>query len=300
MAQTMLSLVGEQPVPNVLPIRHCQPSEVVLVHTHTTKRVSDNLAPLLEKSCKVIPYPVAAYDILKVRHSLEQLIEKHHWKGEGLVFNLTGGTKPMAWAAFQLAQELKAEFVYLQSEGGKSLLYFYSFANNKLVLVKREEIAAQISIDDYLRAHDLNGYKLQKSTQWLELLVYQTLKPHVSELIANVKFGILEIDFVVRLENQFGIIEAKSGESKKKKEAIDQLSTASQREFLGTFIKRLLVLKHPLGSDNKNLANAHNIIEIVLPSADEKDGLSEKDERLLIETVTKTLGGKSNQQGRLR
>src|SRR5207248_10739375 len=100
-------------------------------------------------------------------------------------------------------------------------------------------------------------------------LVCQTLKPHVSEIIANVKLWNLEIDLVVRLENQFGIIEAKSGDSEKKKEAIDQLSTASQREFLGTFIKRLLVLKRPLGSDNKKLAHAHNIIEIFLPSADE-------------------------------
>jgi len=206
----------------------------------------------------------------------------------------------MAWAAFQSAQELKAEFVYLQSEGGKSLLYLYSFADDTLSLLKKEEIAEHLSIDDYLRAHGLNEYKLQKKTQWFEVLVCQTLKPHVSEIIANIKLGTLEIDFIVRLENQFGIIEAKSGESKKKKEAIDQLSTASQREFLGTFIKRLLVLKQPLDSDNKNLANAHNIIEIVLPSADEKDGLSEKDRHLLIETVTTTLGRKGTQQDRLR
>lgn len=292
MSKTMLSLVGEQPVPNVLPIRHVQPREVALIHTHTTRRVSDNLVPLLKNNCKVIPYEVTAYDILKVRKSLEKLIEKYHWKVDELIFNLTGGTKPMAWAAFQLAQELKAEFVYLQSEGGKSLLYFYSFADGNLSLVKKQEIKAQLSIDDYLRAHGLKDYRLQKKIQWFELLVCQTLKPYVSEIVANVEIGTLEIDFVVRLENQFGVIEAKSGDSKKKKEAIDQLSTASQREFLGTFIKRILVQKQPLGSGNKKLANAHSIIEIVLPSADVNKGLSAEDKSLLIETMTKTLSGK--------
>jgi len=77
MSKTTLSLVGEQPVPNVLPIRHLQPTDVALIHTHTTKRVSDNLAPMLKKDCRVIPYEVTAYDILKVRHSLKDLIEKN-------------------------------------------------------------------------------------------------------------------------------------------------------------------------------------------------------------------------------
>lgn len=292
MSTTILSLVGEQPVPNILPIRHIQPKEVALIHTHTTRRVSDNLVPLLKAKCKVTPYEVTAYDILKAHKSLGKLVEKYHKNSDKLIFNLTGGTKPMAWAAYQLAQELKAEFVYLQSEGGKSLLYFYSFADGKLSLVKKQEIKSQLSIDDYFRAHGLNHYKLKKKAQWFEQLVYQTLKPHVSEIIVNVEIGTLEIDFVVRLENQFGVIEAKSGDSKKKKEAIDQLSTASQREFLGTFIKRILVQKQPLGSGNKKLADAHNIIEIVLPSADEHNGLSEIDKNLLVETVTKTLSGK--------
>jgi hypothetical protein len=292
MSKTMLCLVGEQPVPNILPIRHCRPKEVVLVHTHTTKRVSDNLAPLLRTDSRVVPFEITAYDILKVRNSLERLIESHHWKADDLIFNLTGGTKPMAWAAFQLAQELNAEFVYLQSEGGKSLLYFYRFVDGELALEKKEIISAQLTIDDYLRAHGLTKYRLNKRKQWFEELITQTLQPVVSEIISNVKLWTLEIDHVVRCETQFGIIEAKSGEGDKRKEAIDQLSTASQREFLGTFVKRFLIQKLPLGVDNKRLADAHSIVEIVLPSADEKAGLLEEDKRLLIETVTKTLGGK--------
>lgn len=198
----------------------------------------------------------------------------------------------MAWAAFQLAQELNAEFVYLQSEGGKSLLYFYRFVDGELALEKKEIISAQLTIDDYLRAHGLTKYRLNKRKQWFEELITQTLQPVVSEIISNVKLWTLEIDHVVRCKTQFGIIEAKSGEGDKRKEAIDQLSTASQREFLGTFVKRFLIQKLPLGVDNKRLADAHSIIEIVLPSADKKAGLLEEDKRLLIETATKTLGGK--------
>ena len=60
MSKTMLCLVGERPVPNILPIRHCRPREVALVHTHTTKRVSDNLAPLLRTDCRVVPFEITA------------------------------------------------------------------------------------------------------------------------------------------------------------------------------------------------------------------------------------------------
>jgi hypothetical protein len=66
MPKTMLCLVGEQPVPTILPIRYCRPKEVVLVHTHTTKRVSDKLSPLLKTGCRVVPFEITAYDILKV------------------------------------------------------------------------------------------------------------------------------------------------------------------------------------------------------------------------------------------
>lgn len=293
MSKTMLCLVGEQPVPNILPIRYCQPDAVALIHTHTTKRVSDNLAPLLKKDYRVIPFEITAYDILKARNGLEKLIAAQQWRADELIFNLTGGTKPMSWAAFQLAQELSAEIVYLQSEGGQSLLYFYRFADGELKLEKKEIAAAQLSIKDYLHAHGLTTYHLNKRKQWFEELIRQALEPPVvSEIISNVKLWTLELDHVVRCETQFGIIEAKSGEGDKKKVGIDQLSTASQREFLGTFVKRFLVLKSPLGVDNKRLADAHGIIEIVLPSADENEGLSEEDKHLLIEIVTKNLGAK--------
>lgn len=49
-----------------------------------------------------------------------------------MIFNLTGGTKPMSLAAFLVAFQRKAPFVYFQTEGGHSLLFHY-----KLLMMDR-------------------------------------------------------------------------------------------------------------------------------------------------------------------
>ena len=46
-----ISLIGEQPMPNLLPIRHLCPDAVGLVHTERTRAVAANLKTLLEPLC---------------------------------------------------------------------------------------------------------------------------------------------------------------------------------------------------------------------------------------------------------
>lgn len=45
----MISLVGEQPVPNLLAVLHVRPEHVVLVCTERTKGVSERLRSVLKK-----------------------------------------------------------------------------------------------------------------------------------------------------------------------------------------------------------------------------------------------------------
>lgn len=291
MKQVMVCLVGEQPVPNLLPIRHCQPQEVVLAYSSTTKCVSNNLEQLLKGEFSVVSHEVPPYDIVAAQKELAEYLSQNRWQETDLLFNLTGGTKPMSLAAFRVAQEKVAPIVYLQSEGGESVLYRYTFDDSGLSLQERIILDELLTIGDYLSAHGLGNYQRRSETDQFQQIVFQALQPHVSEILPGVSVGALEIDLLIRCGNQVGVAEVKSGKAAERKNSIDQLSTASQREFLGTYTKRFLILSRLLGTNNRALAEAHGHIIIELLD-DHSGGLSKKDQTRLVETVTRALGGK--------
>ncbi len=288
MKQVMVCLIGEQPVPNLLPIRHCQPQQVILVYSTTTKRVSDNLERLLKGKFVVLSHEVPPYDIVAAQKNLAEYLSQRNLQGTNLLFNLTGGTKPMSLAAFRLAQEQSVSVVYLQSEGGQSLLYRYEFDKGGLVLRERTVIGELLTIDDYLKAH-VGKYQQRRQKDDFEQLVLNALQPHVSEIISGVSIGAnIELDLTIRCGNQVGVAEVTTGEASKRK--IDQLNSASRREFLGIYTKRFLIISQTLESNNRLLAEAYNIIVIEL-LGDSSSGLSEENRKRLVEAVTKELGG---------
>jgi Holliday junction resolvase-like predicted endonuclease len=292
MQSIMICLIGEQPIPNLLPIRYLKPTEVALVYTKTSESVKQNLAEILNESCQIHEKEVPPYNLADVKIELEELLIEKGWNSSSnFTFNLTGGTKPMSLAAFRLAEQLRAKFVYFQSEGGKSLLYTYNFLNNEPILEKREEIDVNITIDDYLKAHGLD-YNRKEINEQFEELVFKSLQPSVCEIIRGVRVKSLDIDLVIRCGNQVGIAEVKTGRKAEKKEGIDQLSTASQREFLGTYTKRFLILSRKLGTDNRLLAEARNIRVIELLD-DHVNGLSENDKKHLVTEISNALNCKS-------
>lgn len=294
----MISLVGEQPVPSLLPIRHLVPDEVALIHTHASKKVSDNLRPLLEKSSRVIPFEVTAYDILKIKKSLDDFVSSHRWQPGDLTFNLTGGTKPMSLAAFQLAQELRANVAYLQSEGGRSLLYTYVWREEQLALHGRQEISPLLSIDDFLRCHGLGDYKLTYSNSQndfggeFETAVFRALKSVCDEVVQGIRFlrfPHVELDFIFRIGNQIGIGEAKTGVEAGKKNSIDQLNSATHREFLGTYTRKFLFMNGRLTPNNRKLIDAYRINAVELNEPLVKGSLGKSDRKKLAERISKSL-----------
>jgi hypothetical protein len=283
----MVCLVGEQPIPNLLPIRHCKPAQVILIETPTTKRIGDNLKRLLQPAFEIYSHPCPPYEIVAAQDALRDLLLRRVPKDPLLLFNVTGGTKPMCLATFQVASELRAPVVYLQSEGGENVLYRYSFQDDKLVLEKKEIIGELLNIDDYLRAHGL-AYSRQETKNLFERFVFDALRPHVSEIVSGVAVDTLEIDLVIRCQNQVGVAEVKSGKASQRKSGIDQLSTASQREFLGTYTKRLLIVDRNPGTNNQRLADAHGI-RVIRLSGDHRTGLSAEETDHLVRVAREVI-----------
>jgi len=250
----LVTLVGEQPIPNLLPVRALRPAQVLYVHTgrgpRGTEKVARRVARLVPESTPDFVL-VDAHDLIKARTQLQAKLAQE----TDLVFNLTGGTKPMAIAAYALSLERAVPFVYFQSEGPhgrevQSVLCHYRFEQGAPVLVRRESLApGLLSLDDYFRAHWEQGYDESGPSDErggdLERLVRAVLEGWVDEIKAGVRpRGFkeqVEIDLAIRCGNQVGIIEVKTGGAGSGKHAVDQLTTVAARELSGTYTARFVV-----------------------------------------------------------
>ncbi len=293
----MLSLVGEQPIPNLLAVLSVQPRHAVWVCTELTKAVSQRLRSVLKDrrvSVEDEPVNVAPYDMVDIESKLKTRIRKKSWSPDKIIFNLTGGTKPMALAAYRLAEQLSCPFLYVQSEGKKSTVYYYWFSERGPELKNADEVPPVLDIDLYLKAH-LEGYtETGEFKNEFEEMVHAVLQPELDEVKNSVKpvpqLGGLEIDLVLRCGNRVGIAEVKTGKKARSKEGIEQIITAAEQRFLGTYTEKFLILDREYELNNRQLADAHRITVIELPSA-QSGKLSEEDRRKLVDTVKKVLGG---------
>lgn len=287
----MILLVGEQPAPNLLPARRLRPAVAVLIHTTLTKSIAANLEMLLKPLCACRLCEVEPYHISQIYDRMARFVADEFSPEEPLMFNLTGGTKPMVLAAYRLAQERDSPFVYFQTEGKRSCLYRYAFAEGGVRLEAVEELPDTISLDDYLRAY-VGAYETDEPRDNLEREVHNVLAAtpdlEVLTCVRPRKLAALEVDFVVRYGNQVGI-----GEVKRKgaKAGIDQLNAVADQRYLGTYIAKFLVSAHPVDRNNRALAKAYNIEVIELPSFVDTGRLDDLDRQKLADAVLRRLGG---------
>ncbi|MDI6769879.1 MAG: DUF1887 family CARF protein [Anaerolineales bacterium] len=267
----LLSLIGEQPIPNLLPIRHFKPSTTLAVHSDFTQKAAARLEKLIAGQVAFWPLQVNAYDIHAIQTALLAEIQRRKLAASDLLFNLTGGTKPMSLAAYLVAAELGAPLVYLQSEGKRSRLFRYEFREGTPVLMADSILPGLIKIDDYLHvyvdAYTRKEFSLDQEGGRFERAIFDILAPAVDEILPGVNLqGAVDIDLVVRCGNQVGIVEVKLGLNKLKM-AIDQLNTAGGQKYLGTYTQKFLVSDQTWSerSNLKALAEARQITVIELP-----------------------------------
>jgi hypothetical protein len=230
-------------------------------------------------------WEVPPYDISGAQEKLSHYVSEQQWPLASVIFNLTGGTKTMALAAFHLAQEHGSPLLYLQSEGRQSLLHRYRWEGRRLVHLESTIIQESLTIDDYLRAHVGEYGRRRRKPDPYEQLISDALRVHVDEIMANVAIDPnIEIDLVVRRGNQVGVVEVTAGKADKEK--IDQLHSVTGREFLGTYTKRFLVARRALEANNRLLAQAYDIKVI-----EELGDLAGEAKNRLVQTIIKELGG---------
>jgi hypothetical protein len=295
---TMIALIGEQPIPNLLPAKYFDIEELILVCSNKTEKVANRLMKLVDNSHKLKVPPFNFDELLGIfKDKLTQ--------GD-LIFNLTGGTKMMAVAAYAIAAQKQSPFLYLDSQEHKSLLSKYDFRDGIPSRTSKKELPSLISIKEYLNAHldnfHVTGFSNKKGGDF-EKEVYEILnsdKSVIHETMSGVRpktqqkqDNRIEIDFVIRHNNQVGIIEVKDSKNKPKK-ALDQLAMAGGREYLGIYTTKFVVTSHEnIYDDLKPLAKERGIHIIEIPSYIRgKSQISPSDKEKLIITIKTQLCGK--------
>ena len=309
---TMIALVGEQTLPNFLPVLHFKPTNVVFVYTTRTQQTFEYLKVVLEKrKFNVQGVETDPYDITAITHTLnEELGKLLELTAQPLVFNLTGGTKTMCLAASQVAAQHNASVIYLQSERGKSVVDHYSWQNNQLCRQQPEQLPEYLRLCDMLDLQlgpgkddtgknrwEEKGPTIQKdnNSHLFELAIAQVLRDYGCEVMCGVKGknDQIDIDVMIGYQNQVGIIEAKTSDDGKigGLHGIKQLSTA-MRYLRGTYIQQFLVIN---GKPDDNLQMMCEILRIpIICLTSYKRGpssltLSQEDSETLLSEIDKIM-----------
>lgn len=295
----MVALVGGQPLPNVLPIRAFKPEAALLVYTSGTEAVYRRLESVLKNETSIFPLLVDAYDIPAIAADLDSRLREEDLHDYALEFNMTGGTKAMTLAAYQMAEQRQAPLMYLQSEGRQSRIYRYVWEQGQLQKSADDPVSPSITIDEFLTIH-LGG-----KDQWSQLgpnrdkggpferAIGAALRLHFDEVRSRISLmrGQIELDVVVRAGDQFGVIEAKSGNKGASLDGIRQLGNSGAGRYLGTYTQPFYVITVPLSYSHEEVVAVSRIKVISLPGYVEgSETLSDDDAKMLVDKVREGLG----------
>jgi hypothetical protein len=281
----LVSLIGEQPIPNLLAARQLAATRNLLFYAEKTRQVAEKLQQLLPGASLE---PIEPFDFEAALRAFETRCPPHS------IINLTGGTKVMAFAAYEFAHQKGLPAVYVESDQQRSRLFRLDPDYRQQAPL---ELPALITIEDYLRAFlgerfgarrvvpDNEGHRFEHT-------IAEAIRPVVDEAKEAVSLqGVVDLDLVVRCGNQVGILEAKLGKNDLK-HAIDQLNTAGGQKYLGTYTRKFLVSDQDWGafSDLKELAEARQITVIELPGSRGQASLSAENAAKLRQAVLSGLG----------
>ncbi|WP_376795014.1 restriction endonuclease [Thermogemmatispora sp.] len=297
---TMISLIGEQPLPNFLAILHYQPNQVLCLYSKITKGHFDRLQSTVQNhqhlSVSIRGIDVDPYNMVNIIDNLKRELYQQKLVSQDLIFNLTGGTKIMSLAAYQVAQEWKAPMLYLQSEQKQATIMLYQWKDNEPQQIDQQEIYSEhLTLKDILDLHLGTGAWYQNTKKRsdagarFEQTLADLLRADGYEILQNVRSsdGQEEIDIVVRFQNRYGAIEAKCKRSTPHNiEAIKQLVTSTKQ--LGSYVQRFYILTVPLPKEQRELVERLKIRTIILESY--KDGqLATEDRQKFLSDIAQVL-----------
>lgn len=166
-------------MPNIIPAVLYNPDKVILLATQQEKRTAEDISNVLNKNninCEIYKEFVSAYDLNSVSNALSNILNLY--TESELTLNITGGTKLMAIAAYELFRKHNMNIIYCDTFD-ENIIHF---KNGKIIFEKYTNL--KISVEDYLNAYGFKVDKSQNKTKPFENkeLIY-FIKDHLNEFI---------------------------------------------------------------------------------------------------------------------
>jgi hypothetical protein len=115
MSHIHVCLVSGQSIPNLIPLKmeDLAPQRVILLVSPDMEIQADRIEKVMKSwKIEVERYPISPYNLYSARKTC--LLDK--FKGESITLNVTGGTKIMALAAFEVFREMKKPIIYVDTQ----------------------------------------------------------------------------------------------------------------------------------------------------------------------------------------
>jgi len=116
MSDIHVCLVSSQPIPNLVPLKmeELVPQKVILLVSDDMKVQADRIKKVIESwKLKIERYPIAPYNLEAARETCLNILAK--FENDEVTLNVTGGTKIMALAAFEVFREMKKPIIYVDT-----------------------------------------------------------------------------------------------------------------------------------------------------------------------------------------
>lgn len=140
----LVSLVGGQSMPNILAALQYAPAEAVFLTTSASRYAYEDTKAVLEnRGIRCRPVKVSAYDMEEIERACRTIAQEY--RGKALVFNITGGTKPMSIGAFLVAIQEGSRVIYVDTHQ-EQILHLHPRAPS-------ERMTGVIDVPTYLRAY---------------------------------------------------------------------------------------------------------------------------------------------------
>jgi|JI10StandDraft_1071094.scaffolds.fasta_scaffold86633_4 hypothetical protein len=143
--KTHVCLVSDQPIPNLLPlcVSALKPDTVVLLTSNQKKEKAEFLKPVIESwGIKTDIISIDAYNLINAKNACLDVLKKYNTTDISL--NVTGGTKIMAFAAYEVFNMMR-----------KQIFYVDTFDKNIQIISEDTDIPFEhwIKVDEYLKAY---------------------------------------------------------------------------------------------------------------------------------------------------
>jgi len=146
--KTHVCLVSDQPIPNLLPlcVSELKPDTVVLLTSSEKKEKAEFLKPVIESwKIKTDIISIDAYNLINAKKACLDVLKKY--ESTEISLNVTGGTKIMAFAAYEVFNMMR-----------KQIFYVDTFDKKIQIISENREIPFEhwIKVNAYLKAYGQN------------------------------------------------------------------------------------------------------------------------------------------------